>query len=39
MKTLTFDAAVETLLQGFIQQQFLNWLSTVHARKICVLSV
>ena len=30
------DATVETLPQGFIQQQFLNWLSIACARKICV---
>ena len=31
------DAAVETLPQGFIQQQFLNQLSIAHARKnLCV---
>ena len=38
-KALTFDATVETLPQGFIQQQLLIWLSTAHAREICVLSV
>ena len=33
------DATVETLPQGFIQEQLLNWLSIMRARKICVLSV
>ena len=33
------DTSVETLPQGFIQQQLLNWLSIVHARKICVVCV
>ena len=28
-----FDAAVETLPKGFIQQQLLNWLSIACARK------
>ena len=28
-----FDATVETLPQGFIQQQLLSWLSTAHTRK------
>ena len=27
------DATVETLPKGFIQQQLLNWLSVMHARK------
>ena len=31
-KTLMLDAAVETLSQGFIQQQLQSWLSTTHAR-------
>ena len=33
-QALMFDAAVETLPQGFIQQQHLNWLSIVCARKL-----
>ena len=33
------DAAVETLPQGFIQQQLLNWLSIMRARKIYVKCV
>ena len=33
-QALKFDAAVETLPQGFIQQQLLNWLSLVHTRKL-----
>ena len=38
-KTLSFDATVETLLQGFTQQQLLNWLSVACARKSCVKCV
>ena len=31
-RTLMFDATVETLSQGFIQQQLLNWVNIAHAR-------